>query len=192
MRRTKLGDVYYMQVPNGYKIYQFAYEIPKEGEYIRVFKGLYDEVPNKEYIAKLVREEHDYIISFSARKACKIGLAQFIENYQVPEKFPFPDIMVSFRINAYEKKVLCINILGIGDKNAVYEHFYVDSMSKLPKEYCDIKLINAFVPASWIMYLFDVNFDMTKLTLFHPVPPKENTLKKYQEIIDNAIYINKK
>ena len=40
MRRAKLGDVYCIKVPNGYKIYQWAYSSKKRGDYIRVFDGL--------------------------------------------------------------------------------------------------------------------------------------------------------
>ena len=47
MRRAKLGDVFAVKVPNGYKIVQWAYHIKKFGRFIRVFDGLYEKIPEK-------------------------------------------------------------------------------------------------------------------------------------------------
>ena len=61
MRRAKLGDVYYFKVPNGYKVVQWAYSIPKDGDYLRVFNGLYKSVPDD--ITSIVGNPHSYINS---------------------------------------------------------------------------------------------------------------------------------
>ena len=55
MRRAKLGDVFAVKVPNGYKIVQWAYRIEKFGNYIRVFDGLYDTLPDTSQFHSLRR-----------------------------------------------------------------------------------------------------------------------------------------
>ena len=40
MRRAKLGDVYCVKLPNGYKLYQWAYSIPQKGDYMFWETGL--------------------------------------------------------------------------------------------------------------------------------------------------------
>ncbi|MBR6646576.1 MAG: hypothetical protein IKL09_03575 [Clostridia bacterium] len=70
MKRAKVGDVYYVKVPNGYKIYQWAYSIPKQGDYIRVFEGLYADVPNE--IEEIVQGPHSYIIPSYTKKCIRL------------------------------------------------------------------------------------------------------------------------
>lgn len=62
MRRSKLGDVYATKLPNGYKIYQRAYDIPRRGDFVRVFDGLYESIPAN--VEEIVRGPHSYIVDF--------------------------------------------------------------------------------------------------------------------------------
>ena len=186
MRRAKIGDVYYMKVANGYKIYQWAYRIPKRGDYIRVFDGLYKEVPNKEYIEKLVKTEHSYIINFNAGRAYRTELAYLIDNYPVPEEYPWPKYMA--HVGTYGNGINYYRINGIEDwrDGGLFE---VKSMDELPAKYRNLKLLNSYVPASWIMYLFEIEFDMTKPELYYPglVKNGEEIIEKYQKIVLKAL-----
>lgn len=184
MRRAKIGDVYYMKVPNGYKIYQWAYRIPKEGDYIRVFDGLYNELPDKEYIEKLVKTEHSYIINFNAARAYRTELAFLIDNYLVPEEYPFPDYMLSIHNidnNIYKYEFNCVSDWNEGDR------FFIRNINELPKKYKKIKLLNVYLPASWIMYLFDIGFEISKPWLLDPEAPWDKSLMKYQKNVDKAL-----
>ena len=184
MRRAKLVDVYYMKVPNGYKICQWAYKIPKDGDYIRVFDGLYKEVPDKDYIDKLIKNEHSYIINFNAGRAYRTELAYLIDNYPIPEEYPFPDYMVSFF--SYEDGIHSFKVNGTKDWSDG-GRFHAKSINELPEKYRNVKLLNSYVPASWIMYLCDVGFDMTKPELFDPQVPWDKSLEKYQKIVEKAL-----
>ena len=78
MKRTKIGDVYAIKLMNGYKLYQWAYTIPRKGKFMRVFDGLFDNIPNN--IEDLVNNPHSYIIEFDAPRAYRVGLAQLAGN----------------------------------------------------------------------------------------------------------------
>ena len=186
MRRAKLGDVYYMKVTSGYKIYQWAYRIPKRGDYIRVFDGLYKEVPDKEYIEKLIKTEHSYIIGFNAGRAYRTELAYLIDSFPIPEEYPFPEYMV--RIFSYGNGIHKFDVSGT-------ENFWdggsfeAKSINDLPEKFRNIKLLNSYPTASWIMYLFEIGFNLNNPELFWPgsVSGGNEITKKYEEIVENAL-----
>lgn len=184
MRRAKLGDVYYVKVPNGYKLYQWAYSIPRKGDYIRVFDGLYPEVPDE--IERIVQGPHSYIIPCFTKKMYQVGISQFIGNYEIPKEYPFPQNMLWFWRNENTKKTFAIEVMNVFSTREYCETFHVDSMSKLPLKHQDEKLINSRVGVPWILYLFDVDFDLTKLDLFSPMGDPEIAFKKYIDIVDAA------
>ena len=72
-----------------------------------------------------------------------------------------------------------------------YETFAVDRMSKLPLKHRGEKLINAHVGVPYMLYLFDVDFDLSKLDLFSPKGDPEIALKKYIDIVSAAKSIKK-
>lgn len=184
MRRAKLGDVYYVKVPNGYKIYQWAYSIPKLGDHIRVFEGLYIDVPSD--IEKIVRGPHSYIIPCYTKKMYQIGISQLIGNYQVPEEYPFPKNMLWFWQDEKTNKITAIEVMDAFSTREYCETFDVSKMSKLPLKHREEKLINAYVGVPYILYLFDVDFDLTKLELFSPMGDPEIVLKKYIDMVNTA------
>lgn len=172
MRRSKLGDVFYMKVPNGYKIYQWAYTIPQMGDFIRVFPGLYKEPPNN--IDEIIQSKHSLILNFSASKAYKIGLSEFVGNYPVPSEYPFPNYMLQYAWVGIEVRVVDFETLApLTD--------YVDEVSQLPEKYQDVTLLSGAVTPDWLMYLFDEQYDFSKLDIFFPGRVGK-TLDKYVEI----------
>lgn len=168
MRRAKLGDVYCIKLSNGYKLFQWAYRIPRRGDYIRVFDGLYDTIP--EDIEDIVKGPHSYIVCFFASRAYRIGLAQFIANYPIPKAYPFPDFGIQFWMNQTEEIIsiwVMPNSIEItGSKNIM--NFPVSSMEELPTEYQNLKLLNATPSPAWLLYLFDYNFNLSDLRRFWP------------------------
>ena len=94
MRRAKLGDVYYIKLPNGYKIYQWAYDHHHKGTYVRVFDGLYPTIPVN--IEEIVSGPHSYVLTFDTKRSYSLGLSILIGNYPVPEEYPIPEKSVDF------------------------------------------------------------------------------------------------
>ena len=189
MKRAKLGDVYYVKVPNGYKIYQWAYSIPKKGDYIRVFEGLYAEVPGE--LEKIVQGPHSYIIPCYTKKMYQVGISQLIGNYKVPEKYPFPKNMLWFWRDEKTNKTTAIEVMDVFSTREYCETFDVDRMSKLPLKHRGEKLINSRVGVPYILYLFDVDFNLSKLDLFTPKGDPEIALKKYIDIVNATDNMNK-
>lgn len=180
MRRAKLGDVYAIHVQNGYKIYQWAYHIRNWGKYIRVFDGLYDSIP--ENITEIAQGEHSYIIGFDASRAYRIGLAQFIGNVPVPDRFPFPQYRMDFWKHALDDNfVMWIRPTPTNPDeniNAIYS-FNVSCMGDLPPEFRGVKLLDSTMSPAWLLYLFDYNFSLSNLMLFWP----QHTLGNNNEAI---------
>ena len=107
MKRARLGDVYYIKVPNGNKLYQWAYSIPRKGDFIRVFDGLYSSIPDN--LLDIVAGSHSYIISFDTKRAYRVGLAQLLGNFPVPEEYPFPDFKLALHPGG-SKRIGAINV----------------------------------------------------------------------------------
>ena len=188
MRRAKLGDVFCIKVPNGYKIFQWAYRVERKGDYMRVFPGLYDSVP--ENIEQIVLSEHSYIIAFHISRAYRIGLAQWLGNFPVPEQYPFPKIQIAFKQDNATRDISAIDVMSADGTRNVMEIYYVKRMEQLPKAFRNEKLLNAYLTPNWLLYLFDNNFDMQhpdRFFIFGPNP--EAQVQKYTDIIDS--YINK-
>lgn len=182
MRRAKLGDVYCIKVPNGYKLYQWAYRIPRKGDFIRVFSGLYDTIPSN--IEEIVLKPHSYIISFYATRANRIGLATFLGNYEVPSEYPFPKYQISFRINWKMQKVERIHVMNSGSDSNVWKWYDVSSMKELPEEFQNVTLINGVLTPNWLLYLFDNGFDLQHIERYHPGPNPSVSLQKYTDIVN--------
>ena len=184
MRRGKLGDVYYIKVPNGYKLYQWAYKIPKYGDFIRVFPGLYKELP--ENIKDIILARHSYIIEFFSNRAYRIGLAQFIGNYPVPDEYPYPDLKFNF-VECTSGEIAFISIMRTNGTLDDCRTFYVSRMKDLPPCYQNLTLLNSYIPPSWLLYLFDTDWSPEKLQHYDPDPSgreRKEILQKYQNIID--------
>ena len=113
MRRAVIGDVYCIKVPNGYKIFQWAYKIPRSGNYIRVFEGLYDSIPSN--IEQIAAGPHSYMIWFNAGRAYRCGLATFLGNYPVPPEYPFPQFAIQFWQNSKGEifAIWAVPLLGV-------------------------------------------------------------------------------
>lgn len=192
MRRAKLGDVYVIHVPNGYKIFQWAYQIPQLGKYIRVFDGLYDSVPNN--VTEIVLGEHSYIIGFDVSKVYRIGLAQFVDNIPVPDMYPFPLYRLSFwkheLDDGFRIWIRPTRTNPAENVNAIYS-FDVNSMKELPHEYQCIKLLDSMLSPAWLLYLFDYDFTLSNLNRFWPQyvlgENKDEILRGYQDRISRLI-----
>ena len=184
MKRAKLGDVYYVKVSKGYKIFQWAYSIPKKGDYIRVFEGLYTDVPSE--IEEIVQGPHSYIIPCYTKKMYQVGISKLIGNYNVPEEYPFPKNMLWFWQDEKTNKTTAIEVMDVFHISDYYETFDVDRVSKLPVQHRGEKLINARVGVPYILYLFDVDFNLSKLDFFSPKGDPEIALKKYIDIVNTA------
>lgn len=160
MRRAKLGDVYAMHLPNGIKIFQWAYDIPKHGTYIRVFDGLYQTIPAN--IVEIVQGEHAYIIGFHVSRAYRIGLVEFLANLSVPEKYQCPMYTIEFW--PYELtdqfgvwiRPSCFD--ASENRNKIYSFDDLDSITDLPEEFQDVKWMDCFISPDWLMFLFDYDF----------------------------------
>ena len=110
MKRAKLGDLYCMKVPNGYKIYQWAYQIPNDGSYIRVFPHLYEKIPDN--LSGIVGSEHSYIIGFAAAKAYRKNLSELLGNFAVPLQYPFPQYSLTVGVGSK----MCIRDRQMADR----------------------------------------------------------------------------
>lgn len=177
MRRAKVGDLYCMKVPNGYKLYQWAYHIPKFGQYIRVFPGLYHEIPSD--VEEIAASKHSYIVGFAAGKAYRLGLSEHLGNYPVPEQYPFPEYMLRASCYNDDHQVDVIYIREISTGNE--DKYCVSSINELPEPYRDADMLNAHFTPDWLMYLFDTNFDLDHLGWFAP----GTAIKKYTDLWKN-------
>ena len=190
MRRGKLGDVYAMHLPNGIKIIQWAYTIPKYGHYVRVFDGLYETVP--ENINQIVHGDHSYIIAFSANVAYRIGLVEFLENISVPEKYPRPMYSLEFHCygRLYEFDVTIVEFFDPTSKKCTERYTFenLTSIDQLPDRFRNVKTVAGFCSASLIMYLFDYNFTLERPRYLWPYKilgeKADEILNGYQERID--------
>ena len=191
MKRAKIGDVYYAKMPNGYKLFQWAYRIPKRGDYIRVFDGLFEDIPDN--IAEIVEGPHSYIIGFYTSRAYKIGLVKLIGNYSVPEKYPFPNYRVKFWINQ-KGEVFSIwltpnNSTVNGSLNTL--SFPASARNELPSQYRGETLLNSTVPPDMLLYLFDCNFSLTSPNLLDPRHTLgngwESKYQVYEDMVQQAL-----
>lgn len=184
MRRIKLGDVFCIKVPNGYKLFQWAYDIPRKGQFIRVFPGLVDSIPDN--IEDLVNGEHSYIIAVRIRRLYKIGLAEFLVNYPVPEKYPFPAYQIEACADQTGQVYRIWFLNSTPNVPSGLFGFSASSMEELPPEYQGIKLLNGYLSPALLLYLFDYDFDLEDLTRFFP----QNVLgDKWKEKLDEYIRI---
>ena len=116
----------------------------------------------------------------------QIGISKLIGNYKIPEEYPFPENMLWFWRDAKTKKTTAIEVMNVFSTFDYCETFDVSRMSDLPPKHQGEKLINAHVGVPYLLYLFDVDFDLTKLDLFSPIGDPEIALKKYIDIVDAA------
>ena len=184
MRRSRIGDVYATKVPNGYKLYQRAYDIPKKGKFIRVFEGLYDSIPDN--IAPIVDGPHSYIIDFPASGAYRLGLAQFIGNYPVPEKYPFPN----YEFTPYQSSDGIISQIEINRTDlSSFQVYRVSQMKDLPEEFRELKLLGWALDPPRVLYLVDINWSPANLSSFKPGRSKAEftaILQKYVDMVAEA------
>lgn len=184
MRSARIGDVYAVRVPNGYKLVQWGYYIEKYGKFIRVFDGLYTTIP--ENIAEIVGSPHSYITSLHVSRAYRIGLMDWLGNYPVPEEFPFPAYMVEFNRDQYGR-IYQITIMKTPIDPSLPRRlvFPATSIRELPEPYHNVQLLAAHVPPDWLLYLFDNDFSLDSPDIFEPrIHWGEKWKEKYQQYID--------
>ena len=189
MRRAKLGDVYAVKVPNGYKVIQWAYHIEKYGRFIRVFDELYDVCPAN--IEEIVAGEHSYVTELFVERAYRIGLLDWLGNFPVPEEYPFQELSIEF--HARDSKVFAIFIRQrIGpDPCSHYSDTSIKTVSVLPEEYHNVKRLAHRVSPDWLLYLFDNDFSLHKVDVFYPWvywgECWENRYQIYIDMVENAL-----
>lgn len=187
MKRARIGDVYYVKVPNGYKLYQWAYYIPRKGDYIRVFDGLYATIP--ENLSEIVAGPHSYIISFDTKRAYRIGLARMLGNFPVPDEYPFPDFKIAIYPNG-SGGVAWIQLLSTCGVRADDQWFRVSRIQDLPLKYQNVTLLNHYLTPNWLLYLFDIDFNLCnleRLFLGRLGESGEVKLQKYTDIVNEAL-----
>ena len=170
MRRAKIGDVYAMHLPNGIKIFQWAYHIPRYGKYIRVFDGLYQTIPTD--LAQIVQGEHSYIICCDVNAAYRIGLIKFLENIPVPATYTFPLYRIDFwfydltdRFGVWIRPTI---MHPHENSNKIFSYEDLDSVNDLPVEYQGVKLMDCYVSLAYLMYLFEYDFTFNNPRRFKP------------------------
>lgn len=193
MKRARMGDVYSVKVPNGYKIYQWAYSIPREGDYIRVFDGLHEYIPTN--LPKIVAGPHSYIIPFDTKRAYRIGLAQMLGNFPVPDEYPFPEYEFSLHPNGAKKIGAIVVRPTIATSTAVNagQWFRVNRIQDLPPQFQNITLLSSRLSPGWLLYLFDIGFTLYDLDCFFPGDPGANgnaNLQKYTDIVNEVLARN--
>ena len=189
MKRAKVGDVYSVKIPNGYKIYQWAYSIPRKGDYIRVFDGIYNSIPCN--IEKIVGGPHSYIIPFYSSRAYKSGLAKLIANYPIPEKYPFPSHMIRLCRDMFGE-IYQVEFTPTNGTLDEWQIFPGNCMGDFPYPYSDIRLLGHVISPNWLLYLFDIDFNLSNLHSFFPCKPGEDAakvLRVYTDIVNSA-YVN--
>lgn len=184
MRRAKLGDVYAVKVPNGYKIIQWAYKIDRYGIFIRVFDGLYDAIPGD--IASIVAGPHSYITSLFVPRAYRIGLLEWLGTFPVPEQYPFPAFMVEFHRDQHRQIYELTIMKTLMDRTLPQRiRFPVTAITELPEPYRNVQMLTARVSPDQLLYLFDNDFTLEKPDVFEPsLLWGESWRERYQVYID--------
>ena len=181
MKRTKVGDVYAFKSERGYRILQWAYRIEKYGDYVRVFPGFYQEIP--ENIEEIVFGECSYIMGFNIGRLYRRGLLELLFSApldSIPE-FPSHDIKYNraYTSDGSDGRFLVSEFTCPQN----FERFegYPDGRG-LPKKYKKLKLINSFVDPTWFLYLLTSDFDLKHWDLFCPGKKIHDIfLKKYED-----------
>ena len=179
MKRAKLGDVYYVKLPNGYKIYQWAYDIPKKGTYCRVFDGLYDSVPDN--IAEIVAGPHSYVLDFPTKRSYSLGLSVPLGNYPVPEEYPSPEYTVTyFRLSNGTSEFWFYHMYTL----ELTWKFVANSFSELPEEYQQIRTLSMHYSPAVVFRMFDKNFDLYHLERLSKAEERASGKDPYQPYLD--------
>lgn len=93
MKRLKLGDILAFQTDRGYRIFHWAYNVPKKGKYIRVMPGFYQTIPNN--LNDIVSGECAFIIWADINWYYKNGLFILVGHEEVSnETYPFPEYQI--------------------------------------------------------------------------------------------------
>ena len=93
MKRLKLGDILAFQTDRGYRIFHWAYNVPKKGKYIRVMPGFYQTIPNN--LNEIVSGECAFIIWADINWYYKNGLFVLVGHEDVSnETYPFPEYQI--------------------------------------------------------------------------------------------------
>lgn len=174
MKRAAIGDLYCMKVPNGYKLYQWAYSIQGFGYYIRVFHGLYSEIPSD--LESVVNSEHDYIIGFAAGKAYRLKLAELLGNFPVPVKYPVPEFSIGV---SFDGRKICAEEFPSGQRVSRYVH----QRRFLPPKYRKINMLKCSVTPDYLMFLFDTGFDLSNWKVFTAY----SDIEKYTNIVNSML-----
>lgn len=188
MKRAKLGDVYYVKLPNGYKIYQWAYDIPRKGTYIRVFDGLYNTIP--ENIAEIVAGPHNYIVDFDTKRSYYLGLSVCLGNYPIPDEYPMPTLAIDF--GKLTNMKWFIEIHDMYTCRSIFEvEGDVDDISEfeLPLKYKNVTTLWPHASPAIVFYWFDANFNLQHLKRYKPAPINgdyELPYKPYLDMIEEA------
>lgn len=184
MRRPKIGDLYSVKVPNGYKLIQWAYQIDKYGRFIRVFEGLHEHIP--ENLADIAAGPHSYVTALHVGKACRHGLLDWLGNYPVPEKYPVPEYQIDFCRDQYDN-IYCIKISKTPVSCGLprFFTFPVCTIHALPDQYKDVKLLSPRISPDWLLYLFDNDFSLDNPDVFEPhIHWGADWRERYQVYID--------
>lgn len=190
MRRAKLGDVYAIKVPNGYKIVQWAYDIERYGTYIRVFDGLYDAIP--ENIAQIIAGPHSYIANLFVGRAYRIGLLEWLGNFPAPKEYPFLGFMAEFHYDQHQRLFGITIMKTYLDPTLPQRRLYqVTSLAELPEPYRDVQMLTARFPPDMLLYLFDNGFTLDKPDIQHPAiywgPDWRERYQVYIDIVVDAL-----
>lgn len=187
MRRGKIGDLYYIKLLNGLKFFQRAYDIPKQGSYIRVFGGLYEAIPD--HVEQIVLGPHDYIVSFYSSRAYRIGLAQFVGNFPIPDDYPFPEYEFDFCPKGNGLFTIYARTVDFRESH----RFVVRSMDELPGDFKEMKLLSWVPSPSVLLYLFDIDWNLSDLSRYPSGLGEEFQAKcePYRNMVNELVELDK-
>ena len=178
MRRLRVGDVFCFQAERGYRLIQLAYKVERKGSYYRVFPGFYPEIPRDP--ERIVSGDCSYMVWFNVTAPFRAGLFRWLGTFADSITEPFPKYDIQYHDLGGTGRFEVCEV----DRHQNFEAFdgYPDGRG-LPEKYRDVKLINALLPSTWLIYLLSSDFDRSHWDLFWPGEKLEPIRQRYGELV---------
>ena len=162
MIRSKLGDVFAFKTDRGYRIMHWVYDVDREGYFVKVFPGFYQEKP--ENIEEIIDGEYSYMINADARRLYNKGIFELWGNYPGRDQIPFPTHDIIFRRYVGDTILYRVAQFTCHQND---EQFIGDATGKcIPERYSHIRLLNGIPHPFRFLYLLSSDFDLQHIDLF--------------------------